>query len=540
MAITIRGNNDFRRPWTEFVVVLFICAAATAAYAVYAGQDRNWDQRNYHIYSVYAWLTGRIFIDLEPAQIQTWLNPAAHLPQYFLVQHARPVVAGAIMGAIAGLNGLLLWILVRRLQKNDSGGLARSCAGLVLILGLSGSLFLSFLGTTFTEYLCSPFVLASLVCLTAGDQADIGARRFFLAGFWLGAVCGLKLTNLIYALGMSATLVVLWPFLRFRFVEMASYAVGGIAGFLLVGGYWATKLWLAFGNPMFPFFNGLFGSPWFETVSFTDPRFLPPSFLKALVTYPFAWLLGVHPTSELFFREPRFAYVAALLPLAVVVALLRSAERRPAGNGPDTAAGVRNFWLHAVFFVLSFSIWLTQFGIQRYALPLELLTGVIVLLSLERVLRNRRETIAVLALLVLFAVVWTRPPDWERMPYGNDWFGVESVQHSSPPILYVMMSWRPMAYAIPFLPKEDRFVRLGGNMPLEPGMPLGQRAMAIIRAHPGPIMTMTLEPLEEAERARLQRFGLLLRDDSCTSFRSRLDTFLTCGVTRAQTPTGAQ
>jgi hypothetical protein len=116
---------------------------------LYAGQDRNWDQRNYHIYSVHAWASSRALTDLAPAQIQTWLNPAPHVMQYFLVRYTPPVVAGALMGAIAGINGLLLWLLVRRVQGHDSSAAARATASVVVLLGITGSVFLSFLGTTF-------------------------------------------------------------------------------------------------------------------------------------------------------------------------------------------------------------------------------------------------------------------------------------------------------------------------------------------------------------------------------------------------------
>jgi hypothetical protein len=32
----------------ELLLVLILCCTVTGAYAVYPGQDTNWDQRNYH------------------------------------------------------------------------------------------------------------------------------------------------------------------------------------------------------------------------------------------------------------------------------------------------------------------------------------------------------------------------------------------------------------------------------------------------------------------------------------------------------------
>lgn len=530
-AAPIRGS----RPPLGEIVGLCLCVLATGGYAIYAGQDANWDQRNYHIYSVYSWLTGRESVDLAPAQIQTWLNPAPHVVQYFLIRSLPPTAAGFVMGAFAGLNGVLLWVLCRRVQKGDSQWTARASAALVVVMGITGSLFLSFAGTTFAEYLVSLPVLAALVALVGSPIGqDVGPRRFLFAGLWLGAACGLKLTNLIYALGMSATLLVLWPFLRFRLSALLSFALGGGIGFAALGGYWATKLWLAYGNPMFPFFNGIFRSPFFEPTNFSDGRFVPSSLPAAMVTYPVAWFLGHHPTSELPFREPRFAFLVALLPLAICAMLPdRRTSERP-GSDSDAAVPAtapRDFWLIGLFFLFSYAIWLKQFGIQRYALPLELLTGLLALVCLERLLQTSRRTVLALGMLAAFALVWTRPPDWERVPYGDDWFGFVGVDRSGPATLYLLMSWRPTAYAIPAFQPEDTFVRLSGNMPLEPGTALGNLALDRIRAHRGPIRTLAMEPLSETERGRLARFGMrLVVPESCKEFRSTKDMFQTCAA----------
>ena len=80
-------------------------------------------------------------------------------------------------------------------------------------------------------------------------------------------------------------------------------------------------------------------------------------------------------------------------------------------------------------------------------------------------------------LLALFAVLWTRPVNWGRDPYGKDWFGIAAPRDPVPPTLYVMIGdGEPFAYVIPFMPQTSRFVRLTGNMPLEPSMPLGRKA----------------------------------------------------------------
>ena len=515
----------------ELLLVLILCCTVTGAYAVYAGQDTNWDQRNYHVYSVYAWFNGRADMDVAPGQIQTWINPLPHVPQYWLIRYLPPVWAGIGMGVLMGLNGLLLWVLTRRLV-GDSLAASRACAMLVTVMGLTGSMYVSYIGTTFAEYLCSPFILGALVVLLPADRAA-GAwptRSLLLSGLFLGFATGLKLTNAVFAIAMAVSLLALWPAMMLRRRSLFAFAAGGLAGFTVFGSFWALSLELAFGNPVFPFFNAVFQSPWADVMNFRDMRFTPNAFLHAAVTYPFVWFLGLtHPTSELSFREPRFALVAVILVLASAASLWRLRVSR-VPNEPPRPRSI-DLWLLSLFFVISYAIWLKQFGVQRYALPLELLAGALILLGLDRMISSLRTVAVTFGVIVLFAVLWTRAPDWTRISYGVSWFDVAATTSSPSGNLYVMLTQEPMAYAIPFMPKQDRFVRLAGNMSLEPQTLLGRRAAEIIQQHPGPIRTLSVGPLSEDDRARLRRFGLTEQNE-CQSFRSRLDTFLTCALQR--------
>jgi hypothetical protein len=518
----------------ELLLVLILCCTVTGAYAVYAGQDTNWDQRNYHFYSVYAWFSGRADMDVAPGQFQTWINPLPHVPQYWLIRHLPPVGAGIGMGVLAGVNGLLLWVLTRRLVGDSDLAASRACAVLVTVMGLTGSMYVSYIGTTFAEYLCSPFILAALIVLIPVDRAA-GAwptRSLLLSGLFLGFATGLKLTNGAFAIAMLVSLLALWPAMTLRRRGIFAFAAGGLAGFAASGGVWALRLGLAFGNPVFPFFNAVFRSPWFDVVNVNDMRFPPQAFLYAAVTNPFVWFLGLtHPTSEVPFREPRFALVAVILPLAIGASLWRLRPRGAEGGAPRMRPRSIEFWLLSLFFVISYAIWLKQFGVQRYTLPLELLAGALILLGLDRMMGSLRTVVVTFGVVVLFAALWTRPPDWSRMPYSRDWFDIAPTTSSPSGNLYVMLSWEPMSYAIPFMPRQDRFVRLAGNMALEPQTRLGRRAAEIIQQYPGPIRTLSLGPLDEDDQARLLRFGLTAQSE-CQTFRSRLDTFLTCGLQR--------
>ena len=234
--------------------------------------------------------------------------------------------------------------------------------------------------------------------------------------------------------------------------------------------------------------------------------------------------------------------MAVFMPVALIVSALRPARGPSGAAETGSIVELRQFWLHGLFFVVSYAIWLKQFGHQRYALPLELLTGLMLFLSVDQVLRSRREVTFVFSLLAVFIVVWTRPANWGRIPYGKDWFGIAAPRDTAPPTLYVMMGdGEPFAYVIPFMPPTSRFVRLTGNMPLEPNMPLGGKALSMIRAHTGAIRSLAVVELNEQHRARLARFGLVLAPgEKCEKFRSNLDTFTTCVLIETAPPGHAE
>src|SRR3981189_1843570 len=77
---------------------------AGAAYAWFAGQDINWDWRDYHAYNACALINGRYDQDVAPAGIHTFLNPLAYLPAYFLRHHVAAPFWGMLLGAIHGLH----------------------------------------------------------------------------------------------------------------------------------------------------------------------------------------------------------------------------------------------------------------------------------------------------------------------------------------------------------------------------------------------------------------------------------------------------
>ncbi len=534
----------------ELAAVAVLAVTAAAVYALAAGQDMNWDLRNYHFYAAHALLHGRLGQDIAPGNLPGYLNPLIYLTPWAAISTLPPLAAGAVLGALSGLCAVAVYALALVVTAHRPARERRWLAGVAALCGATGPMFLSEVGTSFADNLSGLMVMLGLLALVRElpvRAAGAGAwRGHVLAGLLLGAATGFKLTNAVFAVALAVALAAVWGRGGTDLRRFLAFAVAGIAGAVLAGGYWAMLLIREFGSPVFPYYNAVFRSPLFEPVNISDPTFLPDSVIDAL-GYPLAWLAGRHVTAEVAFRDARFALVGLGLILWAVAALWRwrgrgttssrTAESPGAGTAAAGAAQPAHRLLLVTFFVVAFALWLGMFAIQRYAVPLELLSGIVLLLACERVAARPRTAAWAFLGLAAFAVLWTRPGDWDRIGYGESWFGVAiPAPMTRPDTLFTVHGTQPSAFLIPFLPESDRFIRITGFVWLDPAAGLGVPAAAAIAGHTGPLRTLSNGPLYPGDHEQIARFGLALAPEPCVEFRTRMDRFQSCALVRASAP----
>ena len=108
------------------IVIALGSLLAGALYTWFVGEDVNWDWQNYHEYNVWAVINGRYGIDALPAGFQTYFNPTVYFPVYYL-RHLLPLPYGLmILGAVHGLNLLLIYFLISRPAARCCNRRARS------------------------------------------------------------------------------------------------------------------------------------------------------------------------------------------------------------------------------------------------------------------------------------------------------------------------------------------------------------------------------------------------------------------------------
>jgi hypothetical protein len=526
------GLDAVTAAWRCRLTFLLICAGA-GFLSVVLGPDNYWDLRYYHLYAPWAYLHDRYLYDIGPAQEQGFLNPVADLLFYGLISsplNGWPRVIAFIMGAVHGINAALVFGIVREVVRPVEAVERTTLRAVAWLMGVSGAGFISLLGTTTNDLTSALFVLASLYGLVrvAGHQdSDRPWRGFAAAGFWAGIGIGLKFTSAPLAPGLGAV-VLLAAFRRRTAAGVIAYGCAAAVAFVAVAGHHMFTLWRDFGNPTFPYLNQIFRSPYFEPIAIRDDRFIPVGFWQ-LITFPFRWTIAdTYVVVEPAIRDWR----AAIAWVAAAAALLALATRYLRGRHRATGAPAPSsgFSLIVTFAAVSYFAWALGFGYYRYAVPLEMLTGVVTVGALTVIFEARRFRIAAALVALAIAASTTVYMDWSRighgpsrLPYGDKYVDVEV-----PPLpdngIVLIATWDPAAFFIPYANPAVQYLSIENNyLELSQNNKLATEVKRLMREPGRPKFVLNVDAFNPGKlNALLAHFDLKLGASPCEPIRTNL------------------
>ncbi len=514
--------------------------------ALLLGQDASWDLRNYHFYNPFAFLTGRMGHDIAMAQVATYYNPLLHLPFYAAVVNWPPKVVGFLLGLLPGLNIFLLYGLARQTIGPTFGDRAPWWCLAAALMGLLGAGNLSEIGTSFADNMVSLLVLAALwllvrwrTLLSAPGVAGPGVAA--AAGLLVGAALGLKQPYAIYAVGLCVAFFALKLPWRRRFVLAFVFGLGVLAGAALTGGFWMLALWRRYQNPLFPYFNQVFQSPWGATAPYRDERFLPTG-LGTHLFFPIWFTIDPLRVAEVPFRDLRLALLYLVLicwPIHRLVARMRKPAAAPT-MGPTHPAPAPMLGFLVLFMVVTFVVWMKLFAIYRYLMVGEMLAPLVLMLVLGRLVKTPHRRAALVLGCLALILVTVRPAYWGRTAWGNDYFGVQAPAVQAPADTVVLAAGlEPVAYMIPFFPPEVRFLRIQSYFtgPSTQTNATDRLMQEIIADHRGALFILYRAHEAATGQAALAAYGLTQTKEGCQSFLpaiepDRSQPYYFCPVTK--------
>jgi len=350
-------------------VALFLGILAFAQmWTLWRGQDVNWDFQNYHDYDALALLHRRSVADVAPAGSQSYLNPLPYLLPYILRHRMPPIAAGMLVAASQALALMLAWLVACACAP---GALL---ALIATIAAISGSMVLTELGTSFSDLVLTIPILAAILMMCRMPALKLPRSGAFLvlAGLFAGFAIGVKPTNVLFAPALAVFAVMRQGAPQRYLPAMISLAAGLAFGALLSDGAWAWFLWRTYGSPIFPFLNTVFRSTSAALVDFGDPRYRYTGLLDALET-PFRVAIGPISTGEVPIRDARIAF-------GISLGILQLATRNfwRSGWQPELLDAL------SAFVVVGTAAWLLLCPVQRYAIGLEIVSGLITVLIVAR------------------------------------------------------------------------------------------------------------------------------------------------------------
>ena len=509
----------------ELLIVYGVAAAILARLSVVLGKDTNWDLQNYHAYAPWALLHGGYSRDVLAGNWQAYLNPSIYLVRHALVAALRPRAAGAALAAVQALNVLILYAITSRVFSQEDRGIRVVLSCLGAALGAVSAMFISEVGTSFSDILVSVPTLAAVLVLLppdGDDDARLRPRRLAFAGAIMGFALGLKLSNLALAAAFASAVLVGWASWRERLRAGLAAGVGGGLGVLASALPWALRMQREFGHPLFP----LFGVGQSAVQGARDLRYQPTGVLHAL-SYPWKWATGVGVSSELPFTDIR-PLLLVVLAVTVCVRLL-TASRAAVG---ETRVAERRL---ATFLGAGTGLWLATSGLHRHAMPLDLLVGPAIVVCCRRLVGGRLAIVASAA-VACAALATVQPPDWGRQGWSRTWFDVVLPPVLERPATYVLLSrtGAPLGYIAPFFPVGSVFVQYNFAAFVPPGSVLERRARTILAdTHPDRTFVIVDAPPDD-EAARIARALGFDLGAPCLPIRSAIRAMWACPLLRLE------
>lgn len=440
------------------------------------GRDVNWDLRNYHYYIGYAFLNISPIQDFFAAGVVSYLNPLTDVLNYLMIKHLPPRLTGFLLGAVQGLNLYFLWAMALMLTNSVSSPIYRVFAVIgIAILGLLCANVIGEIGTTFNDLTLANWVLLSLLLVGFSLREALEIHKklvyIFLAGSALGIAIGLKLTMALYFIGALLALVTLknrGDCSKFKLLLWFSF--GGILGFLLTNGYWMVVLWKFFHNPIFPYYNNIFKSPYYYAKNIVDVRYFPHNLLQTLF-YPFYFSWQPCTTNDAHFRDFRTPVIYVLL--IIYCGKILMTKRKYAKHSSYFEKDYTQYLI--IFFVVSYIVWQYEFSIQRYLMVLDIISPLLIYLLVTNIFESQSMSHYVVLCIFILLVVTLKPQKWGRLPWTKQYFSVTipqtiDLQRQSVVInvdfgisflrAFFPKDWHFMSAGLPWFPESTCFPHL--------------------------------------------------------------------------------
>lgn len=284
-------RSDRKKALFSFLLFVLLSAIFSCLAVWCVGEDLNFDLMYYHFYTGYVWSRGLAFSD-SIATLGSYLEVPLNCFYYDLITKTSPLNANCIISVLESFAISATWLLGYFLLSGEKIWTRIALSSVFAALSFIGPVFWSELGSTMGDSTTALLVVFSLIFALEG-YIKHHYTKVLISGILIGIASGLKLTNLTFFVGIASA-ILLSGIYEWNIKKLIACGVvfflASFIGFLAI--YFPTGIVLfhKFESPIFPYFNGIFKSPYASIVNIEDPRWIPHHF-KEYLELPFKFAI---------------------------------------------------------------------------------------------------------------------------------------------------------------------------------------------------------------------------------------------------------
>lgn len=379
--------NTFKQNFIIFILfLLFGCTVSL----IIGPEKFPFDTLSYHLYNAHAFIHNKVGIDVCPAGIYSYLNPIIELPFYFAVKYLNeyPKLAAFIAGSPFGVYLFTLYKLFDLIFLNKNRKLKISFLLISLICAAAGTIAVANIGTTYNDMICVNLIFIAIFIIFR----SVNINRYknlllFLCGMCLGLGCGIKLQYSVNTVAALLTIILCKNIFKISWKNIFAIIAGSVFSFCLYNLYWYCKIFSLWGNPIFPYANNIFKSP-YSVPEFLDKEpFQYPDGILQTIFFPF-YLLKYQMDGQRDTRIP-ILLISLCSYLTCVIPFKKQFETKIKLLNKYTDVNCLKFLI--IFTAISYLLWLFINPYSRYILPLESLCMIFVIPAVFLVLAKMKK-----------------------------------------------------------------------------------------------------------------------------------------------------
>ncbi len=324
------------------------------------------DWYSYHCYNGWAFLNHRLDVDLMPASFRSYFNPILDTFNYLLIKYLNKYPATiVVVSSLKYSFFLFLSYKVYDLVINKDFKAKNFVLFFSIVLLMFSPILFMIKGFEFTDLYNAIIVLFALYLFLKtfyGDNIKKNYILIFFSSFLIGAAFGLKYTNISFCIALPLVVLLRYKSFKHPIKTTLLIIISMFSGFLLTDGFWLYTLWHKFHNPIFPYFNEIFHSPYAsqKEVLSGDFMLLRPKNIYEWILFP---VNGKGLEVKFYDLKTSFTFLGFFISL--ILALIYK-------NFSKTVSGIMRADIFYFLFVLSVIAYYTNaviFGNVRYVQP---------------------------------------------------------------------------------------------------------------------------------------------------------------------------